>query len=58
MWFEIILVFILFKFKKHSNISGIRNVESNTSILYIIKYILYREEYAVFYTFDRPFACN
>ncbi len=24
MWFEIILVFILFKFKKRPNISGIR----------------------------------
>ncbi len=29
MWFEIILFFILFKFKNRPNISGIRVVESN-----------------------------
>ncbi len=26
MWFESLLIFILFKFKKHPNISGIRVV--------------------------------
>ncbi len=39
MWFENLLVFILFKFKKkHSNISGIRVVLYYVTILYYIQY--------------------
>ncbi len=32
MWFEIILVLILFKFKKRPNISGIRVVQNLISV--------------------------
>ncbi len=34
MWFEILLVFILFKFKKRPNISGIRVVFWNQEHAY------------------------
>ncbi len=36
MWFEIILVFILFKFKKRPNISGIQVVLQTWMLLYIL----------------------
>ncbi len=42
MWFEILLVFILFKFKKRPNISGIRVVEY---YIYIYIYAFSRRFY-------------
>ncbi len=39
MWFEIILVFILFKFKKYPNISGIRDVDKiYVYLIFFFKY--------------------